>query len=253
MKNLLRPLCLGHGRTLAILSFSLGSLLLTVPARAQYSNLSVPMMQVTGTGAVSAFPNAARLTLLLKATKPRLREAMDETQRNTRVVLNLLKPYVPDTLEIKTSLISTNRLPKWDQAQKKEIGADYEAYLNVIFTLRDLNQMQRLTEELLKTRVYEISQVSYFNTEGAALVKQAQEEAVRDAIETTSRLAKAGNIKLGRVLYLNVNGEGGQGADASYDTYQFQTFGKGMGGRGVAASGQLIVYRASILLQTAIE
>jgi len=228
-------------------------LFITLPAQAQYSNLSVPMIQVNGTGTVSAFPNAAQITLLLKATKPRLREAIDETQRNTRLVLNLLKPYVPDTLSIKTSLISTNRLPKWDQAQKKEIGADYEAHQNVIFTLRDLNQMQRLTEELLKTRVYEISQVSYFNTEGVQLMKQAQEDAVRDAIETTSRLAKAGNIKLGRVLYLHTSSDGSQGSDNSTEYYQLQTYGKGMGGRGVAASGQLITYRASILLQTAIE
>lgn len=212
-----------------------------------------PKISVVGAGTVTTFPNAAQITVLVKFTRPTLREAVTENQRTARNVLTILKKYVADTTEIKTSLIATDKAMKWDRVQKKDVVTGFEASQRIIFTLSDLQRMQRFTEEVLKTRIYELERISYFHTEGAQFMKQAQEMAVRDAIESTGRLARAGNLKQGRILYLETGDSPSDGEDETVESYNFQAFSKAIGGRGVTSSGQLITYRATVTLHTAIE
>ena len=66
-------------------------------------------INVNGLGKVTAFPNAATITLELDHIKPTLREAVNENQKTLTLVKTIIKNYVKDTTEIKTSLISTNK------------------------------------------------------------------------------------------------------------------------------------------------
>ena len=230
------------------------NLLTTLPAFSQSStSLDRPNITVRGVGTVTAFPNAAQVTLNVLVNRPALRDAVGETQRITRNVLTLLKQYVTDSTQIKTSLITTDKVSNWDAALKKEVSGGFNASQRIIFTLTELKRMQAFTEEVLKLRIHQIERLSYFNTEGVRFMKQAQESAVQDAVESTERLAKAGHIKLGKVIYLTTGDSPSSGADESVESEQFQSYGKSMNVRGVVSSGQLISYRASISMQTAIE
>ena len=208
-------------------------------------------INVNGLGKVSAFPNAAILTLELDHIKPTLREAVTENQKTLLLVKNIIKNYVKDTTLIKTSLIATNKATKWDNKLNKEVFIGFESSQKIIFTLLDLNQMQNFTEELLKTKFNKIQTISYFNTNTEELMKQAQDLAVKDALEITQRLAKSANIKTNSIVNMSTN------TSANEDRYsternEFETYGKAMGGRGVSSSGQLIEYMVRVSMQTEI-
>lgn len=208
-------------------------------------------INVNGLGKVSAFPNAAILTLELDHIKPTLREAVTENQKTLLLVKNIIKNYVKDTTLIKTSLIATNKATKWDNKLNKEVFIGFESSQKIIFTLLDLNQMQNFTEELLKTKFNKIQTISYFNTNTEELMKQAQDLAVKDALEITQRLAKSANIKTGSIVNMSTNTSANEDR-FSTERNEFETYGKAMGGRGVSSSGQLIEYMVRVSMQTEI-
>ena len=77
--------------------------------------------------------------------------------------------------------------------------------------------------------------------------------AVADALETTNRLAKAANVKLGKVVSMETNSSPTEGSENSGRSYNFRAYGKSMGGEGVSSSGQLIHYSATVEMHTLIE
>jgi len=219
---------------------------------AQVSTTEAPKISAAGVGMVTAFPNAAQITLALKFIKPTLREAVNENQQTARQVLSVVKRYVTDTTSIKVSLIATDKSMKWSNALKKEVFVGFESSQKIIFTLTDLNTMQNFTEDILKTRIYEIETVSYFHTDGAAFVKQAQELAVADAIETSKRIAKAANVKLGSIIYIETQSSPANAVNNRANSESFQTYNKSMGGEGVSSSGQLLNFTADVNVYTTI-
>jgi uncharacterized protein YggE len=211
-----------------------------------------PKISVIGSATVNAFPNACQITIAFNHLKPALRDAINENQKTTSEVLKIVKKYVSDTLEIKTSLISTNKSTRWDDRLNKDVFLGFTSSQRLIFTLKDIKKIQDFTEELLITKFNKIEKISYFNTEAQDYIKQAQELAVVDAVETTKRLAKAGDLKAGNIIYIQSNKSPNDNTGNRLDTYQFESYGKGMGGKGVSSSGELINYTVSVTLHTEI-
>ncbi|MFC7774153.1 SIMPL domain-containing protein [Flavobacterium sp. GCM10027622] len=211
-----------------------------------------PKINAVGMGMVSAFPNAAEITISLEHLKPTLREAVNENQKTADEVLKIISNYVVDKQDIKTSLISTNKSTRWNEKLNKEVFVGFESSQKIVFTLKDLNKMQDFTEDLLKTKFNKIQRISYFNTDSQDLIKKSQELAIQDAIETTNRIANVANVKLGKILYIVSNNSPNDDASNRINSYQFETFGKGMGGRGVSSSGELIKYPVSVTIYTEI-
>jgi len=210
-------------------------------------------ISVVGVGTKSTFPNAAHITIAVRFVKPALRDAMNETQKTSKDVLTIIKKYVSDTTDIKVSLIYTDKEFKYDNGQKKEVFVGFESNQKIIFTLKDIKRMQDFTEEILKTKIYEIEKVAYFHTEAATFMKQAQELAVTDAIETTERLARAAKLKVGKITYLKSTNSPVNAINMSVNSGNLQTYNKSMGGEGVSASGQLLNYTANVNMNTKIE
>jgi len=234
------------------LTYLLPLLLVYFNLLAQTSTVDVPKISAAGVGMVTAFPNAAQITLSLKFVKPTLREAVNENQQTAKQVLAVFKRYVTDTTGVKVSLIATDKNMKWNNALKKDVFAGFESSQKIIFTLIDLNLLQNFTEDILKTRIYEIETVSYFHTDGATYVKQAQELAIADAIETSKRLAKAANVRLGSIIYIETQSSPANAVNNRSDSERFQTYNKSMGGEGVSSSGQLLNFTADVNVYTQI-
>ena len=150
---------------------------------------SKPKISVVGSGSVSVFPNAASITLQLNHVKPTLREAVNENQQTMKLIRQIVLRYVKDTTEIKTSLITTDKATRWDTKLGKDVFIGFRSNQKIIFTILDLDKIQDLTEELLKTKFQRIERISYFNTNFQEHYKKAEEFAVSDALETTRRLA----------------------------------------------------------------
>lgn len=222
----------------------------TLHAQSEQNNK--PKISAIGVGTVTAFPNACQITIVFNHVKPTLREAINENQKTTNQVLKIVKKYVTDSLDVKTSLIATDKSTRWDQKLNKEVFVGFASSQKLIFTLKDIKRMQDFTEELLATKFNKIEKISYFNTDAFEYLKKAQELAVLDAIETTKRMAKTSEIKTGGIIYMQSNKSPNDNSGNKVETYQFESYGKGMGGRGVSSSGELINYVVSVTMYTEI-
>jgi len=111
--------------------------------------------------------------------------------------------------------------------------------------------MQDFTEDLLKTKFNKIERISYFNTNAEKYIKKAEELAILDAIETTKRLCNVSGIKYGKIIYVETSKSPNDKSNRE-ETYEFETYGKGMGGRGVSSSGELIKYSVEVKVYTEI-
>ena len=219
---------------------------------AQSAEMRGNLISAVGLGSTTAFPNASQITIALEHIKPTLREAVNENQRTADEVIKIVKKYINDSTDVKISLIATNKANRWDNKLNREVFAGFGSSQKIIFTLKDLNKMQDFTEELLKTKFNKIESITYFNTEAETFIKKAQELAVLDAIETTKRLAKVAEVKTGKIIYIQSSKSPNDKSNRSIDSFEFEAYGKGMGGRGVSSSGQLINYSVSVSLQTEI-
>lgn len=211
-----------------------------------------PKISVVGSGSVSVFPNAAAITIQLTHVKPTLREAVNENQQTMKLIRQIVIRYVKDTMDIKTSLITTDKATRWDAKQDRDIFIGFRSNQKIIFTILDLDKIQDLTEELLKTKFQRIERISYYNTNFQEHYKKAEELAVADALETTRRLANLSHVQIGRILSISSN-KSPNDSNVRIHTEEFETFGKGMGGRGVSSSGELIKYGVTVNLQTEIR
>jgi len=226
-------------------------LMFTGIAQAQVEQNNIPKISSIGLGTVSAFPNAAEITILFRHVKPTLREAINDNQKTADEVLRIIKGFVKDSLDVKTSLIATNKSMVWDNKLKREVFVGFESTQKIIFTLKDLKKMQDFTEDLLKTKFNKIELISYFNTKAENFIKQAEELAILDAIETTKRLSAKSGVKNGRIIYIETSKSPNDKSNRA-ETYEFETYGKGMGGRGVSSSGDLIKYSVEVKVYTEI-
>jgi uncharacterized protein len=234
---------------------SITLLLFQITTYAQVTKLEIPdkpIISVVGFGSVSVFPNAAQLVISLNHLKPTLREAVNENQSTTKQIVEIIKKYLTDTSSIKTSFISTSKRVEWNEKTNRDVFIGFVSSQKIIFTLKHLAKMQEFTEDLLLTKFQKIEKISYFHTDAIEFLKKAQGNAVIDAIETSERLAKVSNLKIGKVVYLQTDKSPTDIGGKAENTYDFDGWGKAMGGRGVSSSGELINYSVSVTLHTEI-
>lgn len=227
-------------------------LVLSSSALAQTEQNNRAKISAIGMGNVTVFPNACQITISFSHVKPTLREAINENQKTTNDVLKIVRKYVADTLDIKTSLIATNKATRWDQKQEKEVFIGFASSQKLIFILKDLKRLQDFTEELMQTKFNKIEKISYFHTDANEYLKKAQELAVIDAMDTTKRLAKASEVKTGSVIYIQSSKSPNDSSGTRVESTPFEAYGKGMGGKGVSSSGDLINYTVSVTMYTEI-
>jgi uncharacterized protein YggE len=216
----------------------------------QAQGLSNEEISVVGIGRVTAFPNAAEMTLEVYHVKPTLREAVNENQSTTQQVLNVLKKYVSNPSEIKTSFITTGKATRWNAKKGTDEFIGFDSSQKIIFTLKKLEAMQDLTEDLLKTKFHKIEKINYFNTEASTYIEQAQEMAVIDAMDVTKRLAQTAHVDLGNIKNISIGNSASAQRRHFVSGGEFETFSKGMGGKGVTSSGELITYEVAVNMTT---
>jgi uncharacterized protein YggE len=214
----------------------------------------VPKILVGGVGTVTAFPNAAQITIVSNLIKPTINEVINSNQEPISQVLAIIKIYISDTTEIKISPISTGESTlEYDNKIKKNVLVGYKPNQKIIITLKNLTMVQNLYEEVLKTEYYQIEEIVYYHTDAANLVKQALEIAVKDAVVTTQGLAKAGNIKLGKIIYMQSNTIPFNGTQERLNSNLTGILYGGIGIQSVRSTNQLITFKVYVTMYTQID
>jgi len=188
-------------------------------------------------------PNLVILTINVTFTKPRMVDAVRQTQETVDSVLYILEKFGKKDFDIKTSSISANKDYEYIGNVNKFIG--YQAQQTIDFVLNDISKFTDLTGKLLETKINSISQIQFSHLKADSLLREADLLAYDDALKSANKLTTRANVKLGKLLF--VSNDNSNGDNESYSSGErINTYNKGYGGRGFKISPEVIEFKRSI-------
>lgn len=198
---------IGHPRlVLPIAALALGALA-PVAARAEERP---PSVTVTGTGEVSAPPDAARIAAGVVSEAPRAADAVRQTNAAMQKVLAALDAAGVDRKHVQTSRFDVS--PVYADTPGRMRGtpeiAAYRASNQVQVELRDIEKVGATLDALVGAGANEIGGIAFAIADPKPLQDEARKKAVADARRKAELYAQATGTALGRVLAIDESGGG---------------------------------------------
>jgi uncharacterized protein YggE len=200
-------------------------------------------IRVSGEGKIRVMPNLVILTIDVSFTKPRMADAVKQTQETVDSVMEILEHFGRKDLDIKTSSISANKAYTYVGNTDKFIG--YQAQQTIDFVLNDIGEFTELTGKLLETKINSISQIQFGHSKADSLLREADLLAYDDALKSANKLTARADVALGKLLFIS-----NDFTNSDEDTYptidRINTYSKAYGGRGFKISPEVIEFKRTI-------
>jgi len=207
-------------------------------------------VRVSGEGKIRVMPDQVILTISVAFIKPRMVDAVRQTQETVDSVLLILEGFGRKGEDIKTSSISANKHYEYINNASRFTG--FEAQQTVDFVLNDISQFTALTGKLLETKINSISGIQFNHSRADSLFREADLLAYDDALKSANKLTARAGVTLGKLLHLsNDHTVGEEGGYPSYN--RIDTYNKGYGGRGFKIAPEVIEFRRMITTEFAIS
>lgn len=187
---------------------------------------SLRTLNVNGTGTISLTPDIAYIYLGVHSENPSASEAVASNNAQTQKVIDALKKLGIDEKDIRTTNFSI-----WPSAQYspdgQQTGTTYMVDNTVYVTIRDLSKLGDLLDTVIKAGANTVNSIQFDVADKTEALKQARDEAVKNAQTQAEELAKAAGVTLGEVQTIGF-----------YDSVPSPVYegGKGGGGSDMAAS-----------------
>lgn len=159
------------------------------------------VIKVFGNGEVTYIPDKVTMTVRLKDVQPVLRDAVANTNAQSRGLLELCRRHsVPDE-DVKTSFAQSGREYEWRNGREVFVG--FRSEQSVQITLRDLGRMEEFTGEILALRVHSLGDLRYGHSRESEFEGEANLLALDDAKAAAEKMAGRMNVRVGDVLYIS--------------------------------------------------
>lgn len=207
-------------------------------------------IRVSGEGKIRMMPDQVTLTINTHFARPRMVDAVRETQETVDSVIHILERYGDKSLDIKISSISANKEYQYIGNTHKFTG--FSARQTIDFVLHDLNRFTELTGKLLETKISSIAQIQFTHSKADSILREADLIAYDDALKTAHKIADRAGVKLGKLLFLS--NDGTTSGNPGYTMGpQIETYNKGFGGRGFKIAPEVIEFRRDIITEFAMD
>ena len=208
------------------------------------SNLEKPeKIRVSGEGKIRVMPNLVILTIDVSFTKPRMADAVKQTQQTVDSVMEILEHFGRKDLDIKTSSISANKAYTYVGNTEKFLG--YQAQQTIDFVLNDIGEFTEVTGKLLETKINSISQIQFGHSKADSLLREADLLAYDDALKSANKLTARADVALGKLLFIS-NDFTNSDQDAYPTIDRINTYSKAYGGPGFKISPEVIEFKRTI-------
>lgn len=162
---------------------------------------------ISGHGEVKAAPNMAVVTAGVMSSAATAREALDANNQAMETMMAALQTAGIERKDIQTSNFMVN--PRYEYVQDgsrppKVVG--YDVSNNVTITLRKLDGMGSLLDQLVTSGSNQISGIQFLIDKPDELADAARKLAVADASRKAGVYAGAANVKLGPILSISEGG-----------------------------------------------
>lgn len=166
-----------------------------------------PRIDVSATGQAEASPDRATVSAGVVQQGTTAREAMFSNATLMTAVFDELEAAGIPKSDITTSQLSLK--PQYDyRDRKKPTIKGYEARNTVTVKSDDIEKVGPMLDALVRAGVNNINQVQFSVKDPKNALKQAREEAIREAREKAQSMANAAGVKLGPLLSMTENSGG---------------------------------------------
>ncbi|MGJ1416911.1 SIMPL domain-containing protein [Sphingobacterium multivorum] len=201
-------------------------------------------IRVSGEGKIRIMPDQVTLTINTAFTKPRMVDAVRETQATVDTVIALLQKYGNKKEDIKTSSVSANKDYQYIGNTNKFIG--YQAQQTIDFVLHDLSKFTELTGKLLETKISGIGSISFDHSKADSILREADLIAYDDALKSAKKLASRADVEIGKLLFLSNDGSASNQSTQFRTGMALETFNKGYGGEGFKVAPEVLEFKRTI-------
>lgn len=201
-------------------------------------------IRVSGEGKIRIMPDQVTLTINTAFTKPRMEDAVRETQATVDTVIALLQKYGNKKEDIKTSSVSANKDYQYVGNTNKFIG--YQAQQTIDFVLHDLSKFTELTGKLLETKISGIGSISFDHSKADSILREADLIAYDDALKSAKKLASRADVEIGKLLFLSNDGSASNQSTQFRTGMALETFNKGYGGEGFKVAPEVLEFKRTI-------
>ena len=183
-------------------------------------------LNVSGTGTVTLTPDIAYINIGVHTELDTAANAVASNNTNTQQLVDALKKAGVDAKDIRTTSFSIYPNTQYDPQTNQKLGTTYVVDNVVYVTVRNLDKLGDLLDTAVKAGANNVNSIQFDVADKNPAIKQARDEAVKDAKTQAQELATAAGVSLGDLQQLSFNN--------SIPTPMTEAFGKGGGGLAAA-------------------
>lgn len=199
-------------------------------------------IEVTGQASMKIVPDMVELSLKAYNLKPAMKDAVNQTQLNVTEMLAVCRKYIRNENDIKVSYIATDKAFDYRFNEPRFIGYSAQQVLQV--TLRNIDSLEKFTEELLATKVHSIDNIQYNHSKSDSIQRAVNLLALSDAKKTAENMCTQMNVKMGEIIYLSnyAAGSGNTPMHQASPEYNINLYNKGFGGRSFKMTTEILEF-----------
>lgn len=197
----------------------------TVVAQAQPPQRT---LVVNGTGVATMTPDIAYINIGVHTEEATATDAVSKNNAQTQQVIDALTAAGLAAKDVQTTNFSIYPNTQYDPQTSQKTGTTYVVDNTVYVTVRSLDKLGDLLDAAVKAGANSVNSIQFDVADKSQALKQARDQAVKDAKTQAQELSTAAGLKLGEVQSVSF-----------YDnipTPMANSFGKGGGGDAMAAS-----------------
>ncbi len=185
-------------------------------------------LNVSGTGLVYLTPDVAYINIGVHTETPTAAEAVTANNTQTQQVVDALKKAGVAAKDIRTSNFSIWPNTQFDPQTNTKLGTTYVVDNTVYVTVRKLDNLGDLLDAAVKAGANNVNSIQFDVADKSSAIKQARDQAVKDAKTQAQELAQAAGVSLGSLQSINFND--------NVPAPLMETYGKGGGGGAAPAA-----------------
>ena len=214
-------------KTIFFAAVTLLALVVTACGAAPSSNPPARSLTVAGAGTAYLVPDIAYIYIGVHTEKSSASESVTANNSQTQNMIKTLTDFGIDAKDIRTTNFSIYPFDKYDPLTNTPTGEKYYSVDNTVYvTIRDLDKLGDLLDTVVSAGANTVNSIQFDVADKEVVLKQAREDAMKNAARQAQELADAAGVKLGEIQTISFSdsqpypvydgrGGGGGGAEAA--------------------------------------
>lgn len=158
-------------------------------------------INVSAEGISYVDPEIAEMTFGVQKQGSSVADVEKQLKDNTRSIKSVLSAFKIEDKDIKTT--EFNISPRFDGQPTPAQPTGYDGRHSLMVKVRDLSKIDAVSQAIVAAGANNIQNIWFTVDDPDKFAQQAREDAVKKAKEKAEAIAKAGGVKLGRLVSIN--------------------------------------------------